>query len=77
MLSDRIGENCTVHFRRDALGTGAAGPIPPLTGNFNGADVNVTGKLLRVNPGWICVAIGQGEYTIPKEVILMIEVKAR
>jgi hypothetical protein len=76
-LSGRVGDNCTVYFRRDALGMAAGSPSSPLTGNHNGADVQMTGKLLRVNPGWVCIAIGQAEYTIPKEVILVIEFKAK
>jgi hypothetical protein len=76
-LSGRVGENCTIYFRRDALGMAAGAPSPPRTGNQNGADVAMSGKLLRVNPGWLTVGIDQAEYTIPREVILMIEVKAK
>ncbi len=76
-LSGRIGEMCTIYFRRDALGMAAGAPSSPRTGNQNGADVAISGKLLRVNPGWLTVGIDQGEYTIPREVILMIEVKAK
>ena len=76
-LSGRIGETCTIYFRRDALGMAAGAPSPPRTGNQNGADVIMSGKLLRVNPGWVSIGIDQTEFTIPREVILMIEVKAK
>jgi hypothetical protein len=77
MLSGRIGDNCTVFFRHDALGMAAGSPASPTTGNHNGADVQVTGKLMRVNAGWVCVAVGKGEYTIPKEAILLVEMPSK
>src|SRR5438874_708324 len=70
MLSGHVGGMCTVQFQRNALGA-AGNPISPTTGNFNGSEVQITGKLLRVNSGWICLGIDQAEYFIPKEVILM------
>jgi len=77
MLSGRFGDNCTVYFRHDTLGMAAGSPASPTTGNHNGADLQVTGKLLRVNGGWVCVAVGKAEYTIPKEAILLVEMPSK
>jgi hypothetical protein len=75
MLSGQIGKACTVQFKRDALGFSAGAPSAPTTMNQNGADVAVTGKLLRLNAGWLCVAVGDKELTIPRDVILLVETK--
>jgi hypothetical protein len=77
MLTGRIGDNCTVYFRHDALGMAAAGPASPTTDNHNGADTQVSGKLLRVNSGWICVEVDKAEHTIPKEAILLVKVSSK
>jgi hypothetical protein len=76
-LSGRIGENCTVFFCHDALGMAAGAPASPTTGNHNGADLALTGKLLKANGGWIAIAAGKAEYTIPKEAILVVEVASK
>lgn len=77
MLSGRIGDNCTVYFRHDALGMAAGAPASPTTGNHNGGDTQITGKLLRVNAAWICIGTGKAEYTIPTEVILLVEMPSK
>jgi hypothetical protein len=55
----------------------AGSPASPRVGNVNGADVELTGKLLRVNAGWVCIGVDKAEYTIPKEAILLIEMKPK
>src|SRR5438876_9984327 len=40
-----LGKNCTVQFRRDALGAASISPVPPLTGSCNGAETAIGGKL--------------------------------
>jgi hypothetical protein len=77
MLAGRIGDNCTVYFRRDALGMAAGSPSSPLTGNHNGADTQVSGQLVRLNAEWLVVADGKREFTIPKAVVLLIEMQSR
>jgi hypothetical protein len=77
MLSGRIGDNCTVYFRHDALGMAAGNPAPPATMNHNGADTHVTGKLLRANAAWTCIGKGKAAYTIPKEAILLVEMSSK
>jgi hypothetical protein len=77
MLAARIGEACTVYFRHDALGMAAGVPAPPTTGSHNGASVQLTGKLLRVNAGWVCIGVDNAEYTIPKEAILLVEMRSK
>jgi hypothetical protein len=77
MLYGHTGQDCTVYFRHDALGMAAGVPASPTTGNHNGADTQISGKLLRVNAGWICLAVGNAEYTVPREVILLVEMPAK
>jgi hypothetical protein len=77
MLGGRVGDNCTVYLRRDALGMAAPSPSPALTGNHNGADTAVSGKLIRVNAEWVVIADGRRELTIPKSAILVIEVPTK
>jgi hypothetical protein len=76
MISGRLGADCKVYFRHDALGMAAAVPAPPRTDQHNGAEVTLSGKLLRVNAGWVCIAVNQVEYTIPREAILLLEMPA-
>jgi hypothetical protein len=73
MLSGQVGHNCTVYFRHDALGLAAGSPAAPTVDNHNGADMQVTGKLLRANASWVCVGVGDAEYTIPREAILLVK----
>ncbi len=73
-LAGKIGQNCTVQFRRgDGLGAGGSVPVPPTTNAMNGADVCVSGKLQTVGGGWVVVEAINKEYCIPRESILMIE----
>jgi hypothetical protein len=73
MFSGRVGDTCTVYFRLDALGMGAGSPAPPGTGSVSGADTQISGKLLRANAGWVCLGVGNEEYTIPREAILLVK----
>ena len=73
-LADRVGQNCTVQFRRgDGLGAGGGLPVPPTTGGINGAEVSVGGKLRAVSGGWIVVESATAEYCIPRESILLVQ----
>ena len=47
------GVQCTVQFRRDALGAAASLPISPMTGGINGADTALSGKLIGTTDEWI------------------------
>jgi hypothetical protein len=81
MLAGRIGEHCKIYFRRDRLGLAAHKwneIISADVGSFNNTSVYVAGKLIRANTAWICVAGDKNkEYTIPTDVILMVEVHAK
>jgi hypothetical protein len=77
MLSGRIGDNCTVYFRHNTLGMAAASPTGPTVDNHNGGDTAISGKLLRVNAGWICVGGEKEQYTIPNEVILLVKMASK
>lgn len=54
-LRRRVGSECTIQFRRDALGAAAALPISPETTGINGANVVLQGKLLGVDGDWLHV----------------------
>ncbi len=70
----KAGAYCTVQFRRDALGASANLPIPPTTGNINGAAVCVTGKFSKMNEDWVILTEGDSrEIWIPRSVILLIK----
>lgn len=74
LLAGKIGQNCTVQFRRgDGLGGGGNVPIPPTTNAMNGAEVSVGGKLQAVEGNWIVVGVDKQEYYIPRESILLIQ----
>ncbi len=74
LLADKVGQNCTVQFRRgDGLGAGGGLPVSPTTGSINGAQVNLSGKLKAVSGGWIELENGSVEYCIPRESILLVE----
>jgi hypothetical protein len=80
MLGHRIGEHCTVYFRRDRLGLAATKLTEILSADsrgLNNVSAYVTGKLARVNAAWVCLATDKMEYTIPTEVILMVEVQPK
>jgi len=75
-LSNWIGKNVRVQFRRDALGAAASLPIPPTTDEINGAATNVIGSLVKVNAESIVIGDHQRESSpkwIPREVILFVQ----
>lgn len=73
-LADRIGQHCTVQFRRgDALGRAGDLPVSPTAGNINGADVRVRGTLKAVSANWVTVEDESAEYRIPRESILLVQ----
>jgi hypothetical protein len=67
-----IGQDCTVQFRRDALGQGASLPTSPLTDSINGATVSIAGKCLKVTPEWIVVEGQVEKYWIPRTAVLLV-----
>lgn len=70
-----IGATCKIQLRRDALGAGASGPIPPRTDVFNGAETSLSGKLQQFTTEWIVLDVSGKELWIPKTVVLLIEVE--
>ena len=74
ILAGRPGDSCTVYFRRDALGVAADVPSGPTTGNQNGADVALSGEIVRQNDHWLVLKQDKREFSIPVDSILMLEV---
>jgi len=72
-LSQWLGDNVRVQFRRDALGAAAALPISPKTGEINGASTTIVGKLVKVHSSSIVIEESQRRKWIPREVILFVE----
>ena len=71
-LSGQIGKTCTVQFKRNALGGGAALPVPPMTDGINGAEVSLSGTLQSVEDRAIVVLSGNKTCWIPKDSILLV-----
>ncbi len=69
-----IGSTCCVQFRRDALGCAASLPVPPTSNNFNGANVSVEGKLLRIDSDWLVLAREHNQLWIPRQNVLLVQV---
>jgi hypothetical protein len=82
-LRSKIGYQCTVQFRRDALGAASTIPVPPLTNSMNGADVSLSGKLVDVKGDWLVIerAIGTQNQTletwVPIHSVLLLEWSGR
>lgn len=72
-----IGAQCTVQFRRDALGSGAELPVPPRTNSINGASTSLSGRLKQFTTDWIVLDVDGQEVWIAKNVVLLIEVQPR
>jgi len=58
-LAEKVGQNCTVQFRRgDALGAGGDLTVSPTTNGINVATVSVSGRLRAASVDWIAVESG-------------------
>ena len=74
------GAHCTVQFRRDMLGSHSDLPISPLTDGINGANVSVSGRLLRTDDQWIVLARkhhetgAEYELWIPRDNVLLLQI---
>lgn len=68
-----VGANCTIQFRRDALGANMSNPISPTTGSINGAEVSVHGQLKGINDDWVVITNGAREIWVPRDMVLLIQ----
>ena len=74
----RVGEQCTVQFRRDALGAAHPNPVPPLTNSINGAETSVSGTLVSADDSWVVLDRGDsGELWIPTSNVLLLQLLKR
>ncbi len=72
----RVGEQCTVQFRRDALGAATELPISPLTNSTNGAETSVSGTLVSADDRWVVLDRGDGdELWIPTSNVLLLRLR--
>jgi hypothetical protein len=69
----QTGKDCTVQFRRDALGAAANNPVPPMVNRMNGAETCAMGTLKRASAEWVVIEKHGKEIWIPRSVILLIE----
>jgi hypothetical protein len=83
-LTKHLGQECTVQFRRDALGASAAEPISPTTTGLNNSLVIQRGKLLVVEQQGVALEVvaiqpphGKSIFWIPTSSILSVEVAQR
>jgi hypothetical protein len=53
VLNEKVNSNCTVYFSRAALGGTSTNIVPVETNSINGAQVSLSGKLIKVTPEWI------------------------
>jgi hypothetical protein len=73
MRTPPVGKQCTIQFRRDALGAGADMPVPPMTDNINGADTSISGTLKSSTGEWIVLDRNGSEVWVPKTAVLLIK----
>lgn len=74
-LSIQKGKQCTIQFRRDALGAARDLPVSPTTGSINGAEVSVSGKFVAMDQEWVVINQGSGrEIWVPRNMVLAIMV---
>ena len=71
--SAMVGRQVEVQFRRDALGTASPNPVPPATGEINGAAVHMFGTLRKAQADWILLASDGDEYVVPTHAILYLK----
>ena len=76
VFEGKIGMVCTIQLRRDALGGAANLPVPPLTGEINGAQVSLTGKLERVTDRWIVLSVSGKSTAVSREAILLVQLRS-
>jgi hypothetical protein len=76
MVTDHVGENCTIFYRHNMLGTSGL-MASPLAEEVNGTQLSVHGKLIEEGADWVRLQVGMDEVTIPREVILTIKTQAK
>ncbi len=76
MVTDHVGENCTIFYRHNMLGTSGI-MASPLAEEVNGTQLSVHGKLIEEGADWVRLQVGTDEVTIPREVILTIKTQTK
>lgn len=74
-LKPFVGLYAKVQFRRDLLGAHAELPIAPTTSSINGAETSISGRIKGVNDEGVLLDSGQRIYWVPKESILLLDIK--
>lgn len=52
-LSEKVNSSCTIYFNRAVLGGTSANIVPVKVNSINGAEVSLSGTLIKVTPEWI------------------------
>lgn len=68
-----IGSECTVQFRRDALGGAASTPVGPLTNQTNGATVSLSGKLAMIDAEFVVIERPEDTLWVPRASVLLLQ----
>ena len=72
LLKDKIGKECTIQFRRDALGAATEIPVPVNSDQHNGAQLSISGRLKIYNQDGAMLEHDSMQSWIPAESILLI-----
>lgn len=72
LLKEKIGKECTIQFRRDALGAATEIPVPVNSDQHNGAQLSLSGRLKTYNQDGAMLEHDNMQSWIPAESILLI-----
>jgi hypothetical protein len=75
-LEPKVGSQCVVQFRRDALGGGVnSNPIGPTVDSVNGSQISLPGMIEKIGDDWLVLRTRDNQQLwIPRGMILCLEV---
>ena len=75
-LATKIGQTCTIQFRRDTLGGSTPLPVGPTAESYGGSPVSIRGTLTKVTTEWVIIQTEpptSRETWISRDAILLIQ----